>query len=85
MIMTIEQKENTRKELERMKSLLDDLGIDYDVSFPAYLYFSNANGECMVFPSQTHDDKLVIVYPVKKWCDTAEDVLIACGVMEEQK
>lgn len=83
--MTIEQKDNTRQELERMKSLLDELGIEYEVSFPAYLSFSNANGECLAFPSQTYDDKLVIFYQVKEWCDTAEDALIACGVMEEKK
>lgn len=82
--MSIEEKNNTRQEFNRMCALLKEMGVEYEVTFPAYLSFSNENGECRAFPSQTYDDKLVVFYQVKAWCDTAEDALIACGLMGEQ-
>lgn len=82
--MSIEEKNRTREEFERMKAMLDEMGVDYEVTFPAYLSFTNENGDCMAFPSQTYDDKLVVFYHVKEWCDTAEDALRACGVMPDE-
>lgn len=82
--MSLQDKERMRREIDRIKRQLDDMGISYEVSHPAYLMFDNASGECMIFPSQTYDDKLVVFHQVKEWCDTAEDALEACGLKEER-
>lgn len=81
--MTIEQKKNTRQQFERLKARLDEHGIEYEFVAPSRLVFENKHGEVIVFPSQTYDDKLVVYYKVKEWCETAEDVLKACGLMED--
>ena len=80
--MTIEEKKRTLEEFERVKELLDELGVPYEVSSPHFIAFDNASGDCMVFPSQTYDDKLVVFYQSKARCTKAEEALIACGVMQ---
>lgn len=80
--MTVEEKKSTMRQFERVKELLDKMDVEYEVTMPAFVSFDNQQGACMAFPSQTYDDKLVVVYQKKEWCDTAEDALIACGLME---
>lgn len=83
MPMTAQEKSNTLDEFERLGQMLDEMGVEYTLRSPYYLSFDNANGECVAFPSQTYDDKLVVFHQVKEWHDTAEDVLKACGVMQD--
>lgn len=82
-MMTIEQKKETEKEFERVKSILDGMGIAYEVHRPYISFMDDDGNECMVFPSQTYDDKLVVSFRRKERFSNAEDALRACGVIDE--
>lgn len=79
--MTAEEKSNTLAEMDRVAELLDKLGVEYERKAPAFILFENSVGQCMAFPSQTYDDKMVVVFESKVRCDTAEELLATCGVM----
>lgn len=82
--MSAEDKAKALEQYARAKELLDGAGVEYDETHPCFLSFDNKNGQCMLFPSQTHDGKLVVFYQVKEWHDTAEDALASCGVLGEE-
>ena len=67
-------------EMERVKELLDKIGIEWEQHTP-FVSFSNGDGECWVFPSQTYDGKLCVRYAGKGWCETAEETLALCGIV----
>lgn len=79
--MTKEEKQNTEREFERVKQMLDENGISYEIHRP-FISFDNGEGETWVFPSQTHDNKLCVRFIKKEWCETAEEALAACGVLD---
>lgn len=78
-----EERGRAREELSRVIEMLDGMGVDYSLSEPYFLSFANATGECMCFPSQTEDGKLVIAYQVRERHDTAEQVLASVGLLAE--
>ncbi len=80
--MTIEQKKEIEREFEKVKQMLDDKGIPYEVHRPFISFMDMTGNECTVFPSQSYDDKLVVSYRRKKRVDSAEEALRACGVIE---
>lgn len=82
--MTAEEKSNTLAEMDRVAELLDKLGVEYEHKVPSFILFENQVGQCMAFPSQTYDDKLVVVYEAKARCATAEELLKVCGVMGDE-
>ena len=70
-------------EMERLKELLDKNGIDWEQSGTMSLVtFDGPNGQCIAFPSQTYDGKMCLSYTTKAWCDTAEEALRLCGVLD---
>lgn len=82
--MSLEEKERAMREFEKLVAWLEEKGVEYSVNEPSYVLFDNVTGECMVFPSQTFDGKLVAVYQVKERHDTAEEVLKACGLITDE-
>lgn len=81
--MTIEEKKRALHEFDKLVASLEKMGVEYSLNKPSYVMFDNASGECMAFPSQTYDGKLVVVYQVKERYDTAEEVLKACGLVTD--
>lgn len=81
--MTIMEKERALREFEKLVSQLEEMGVAHTVREPHSVLFDNENGECMAFPSQTYDGKLVILYQAKERYDTADEVLKACGVTSD--
>lgn len=81
--MTKEEKMLTQREFEALKKALTERGIAFEEHNP-FILFSGPFGQCMVFPSQTYDDKLVVKYEVKKHVNTAIDVLHACGIDSDE-
>lgn len=79
--MTIEEKQATEREFQRVIEMLSDAGVAYEIHRP-FVSFSNEHGECWVFPSQTYDGKLCVRHTEKTWCATAEDALRTCGIIE---
>ena len=77
--MTKEEKQMAEREFERVKQMLDERGIQYEVHRP-FISFDNGEGETWVFPSQTYGGKLCVRYVKKEWHNNAEDALMACGV-----
>ena len=81
--MTIQEKEHAKAELERVCKLLEGMGIEYEVHNP-FVSFKNGFGDCFIFPSQTYDGKLRITYAAPAWCDTADEALTICGILEDE-
>ena len=82
-MMDTETRRRIESEMERLKEALDKRGISWEQHNP-FVSFSNSEGECWVFPSQTYDGKLCVRYTGKTWCDTAEEALKACGVTGDE-
>ena len=68
------------EEMEALKGMLEVAGVAYEEHNP-YISFSNGNGECWVFPSQTYDGKLAVQYVGRARVHTAKEALRLCGVV----
>lgn len=82
--MSIEEKEHALREFKKLITQLEKAGVEHSISKPHCVMFDGPHGECMAFPSQTYDGKLVVVFQVKERCDTADEVLEMCGLREER-
>ena len=81
--MTREEKMLTQREFEALKKALTERGIAFEEHDP-FILFSGTFGKCMVFPSQTYDDKLVVKYEAKLRVNTAIDALQVCGIDSDE-
>lgn len=79
-MIDIHARERGDREMERLKTLLDTAGIDWEQRGEGTPIVQFDNGNCWVFPSQTYDGKLCVRYSRKEWVDTAEEALAVCGV-----
>jgi len=82
-MIDIEARTRGDMEMEKLKELLDKNGIDWEQSGTmSMVSFDGPNGTCFAFPSQTYDGKMCVRFETKAWCDTAEEALKLCGVLD---
>lgn len=81
-MIDIEARRRADEQMERLKDILDANNIDWEVRGEGtpVVEFRNATGMCRMFPSQTTDGKLVVLYSGKGIVDTAEEAARMCGV-----
>ena len=75
--MTLQEKQATLEEFERVKQLLTERGIEWYQHRP-FIEFKGEHGTCRIWPSQTHDGKLTVTFTGKQWASTAESALELC-------
>lgn len=80
-MIDVHARERGDREMERLKTLLDMAGIDWEQRGEGTPIVQFRNGDCWVFPSQSFDGKLCVRYSRKEWVDTAEEALAVCGVI----
>lgn len=84
MTIDIQARKRGDAEMERLKSLLDSVGIEWEQRGEGtpIVTFSNDDGDCWAFPSQTYDGKMCVRFTRKAWVDTADEALKLCGVIQ---
>lgn len=80
----IEARRRGDAEMERLKAMLTDHGIEWEERGEGtpVVSFRNGYGSCFAFPSQTCDGKMCVHYESKALVDTADEALRICGVTE---
>lgn len=84
MVVDVLARKRGDSEMEKLKEMLDEVGIDWEQRGEGtpIVNFRNLDGDCWAFPSQTYDGKMCVRYTRKAWVETAEEALRLCGVVE---
>ena len=67
-------------EMRAIEATLTARGIEYERNEGGMITFSNSDGGCHIFPSQTYDGKLFVRHSLGERVSTAKEALALCGI-----